>query len=440
MKKEREQNLYSIDTADINNLLVPANEELELDIIGSLMMKPEYIKDVYYQIKPSDFTNDACKKVYKAMRKCYEKNESWNLTTMMAKFEEFGDVSQALLHVPQDLFSKVSKEMVDALKDKAIGRTVFIEMYDLMRKNFETSDRSEIVSRGMNLFSQLSQRLSFSEDSKEAVVGRHKNLMRKRLSGELIGIPTGFADLDAMLGQGLQKKDLVIIGARPSVGKTSFSLSTAFNIARVKKFKVLYFTLEMDDEEVMDRLMAFQTGSPVTSIVRGSVKKEKLKEAYAKIQEMPLTIRYMPKATSADIYSVASREKAQNGLDVIIVDYLGLLSDESEGRESDVTKIGRITKGLRAVAQMLDVAMVVPHQLNRKIEQRSSKQQETPLLSDLRDSGHIEQDADVIMFLSRNFMGDKADKATLRIGKHRTGQTGKIDLRFNQMTTKFESV
>lgn len=440
MKREKEQLKSYIDTADINNLFVPASEELELEMISNLIYRPDNMEKVYYHIKPSDFTNEKCKKVYKAMRKMYEKGKVWDLIILQAMFEG-QEMTDVIFHIPNSISYAVSQVMIDELKSKAIGRTVFVELYELMRENAESTDRAEIVSQGLNLFSALSQRLSSHEGSKEDTLSKHKILMRRRLSGELIGIPTGFPDLDAMLGQGVQKKDLIIIGARPSVGKTSFSLSTAFNIAKQKKFKVLYFTLEMDDEEVMDRLLAFQTNTPVTSIVRGTVKKEKLKDAYKQIADLPLTIRYMPKASSADIFSVASKEKAQNGLDVVIVDYLGLLEDEADGRrESDVAKIGRITKGLRAVAQMLDVAMIVPHQLNRKIEQRSSKQQETPLLSDLRDSGHIEQDADVIMFLSRNFMGDRAEKAVLRIGKHRTGQTGKIDLRFNPLTTKFESV
>lgn len=334
---------------------------------------------------------------------------------------------------------RVSKEMIKSLKSKAIGRAMFVELWNLMKKNSETDDRSEVVAKGLTVFSTLSQRLSFDSDTKQTVTMKHKKLMKRRLAGEIIGVPTGFPDLDFNLGQGFQTKDLVIVGARPSVGKTSFSLSLAHNMAK-KGAKVLYFTLEMDDEEVMDRLLAFQLNAAVQSVVRGKIPKEKLKEAYAKLDAIPLTIKYMPKATSADIFSVAAKEKTINGLDVIIVDYLGLLSDEGEKRESEVARIGRVTKGLRGVAQMLDVVMVVPHQLNRRIEHRSAASQEDPMLSDLRDSGHIEQDADVIMFLSRELMGNKREKAVLKIGKHRTGQTGKIDLRFNPLTTKFESI
>lgn len=439
MNIENKRESYSSNTADINSFLVPSDESLELDLISTLINDPKYMNDVYYNIHPSDFTNDAALKVYKKMRHLYEKGESWNLTTLAAQFDLEDRVSDALYHVPANYVMRVSKEMINSLKSKAIGRALFVELWNLMKTNSETNDRSEIVSKGLSVFSSLSQRLSFDSDTKQSVALKHKKLMKRRLNGEIIGIPTGFKDLDFQLGQGFQKKDLIIVGARPSVGKTSFSLSLAHNMAQ-KGAKVLYFTLEMDDEEVMDRLLAFQLNSPVQSVVRGKVPKDRLKVAYEKLAEMPLTIKYMPKATSADIFSIAAKENTVNGVDIVIVDYLGLLSDEGEKKESEVARIGRITKGLRGVAQMLDVAMVVPHQLNRRIEHRSSASQEDPMLSDLRDSGHIEQDADVIMFLSRNLMGSTREKAVLKVGKHRTGQTGKIDLRFNPLTTKFEEI
>lgn len=394
------------------------------------------MKDVYYNIRVTDFSNKSAAIVYEKLRRLYEKKKKWNLTTLIAMFSGSTEASDALYHIPSDYIMRITDEMIETIKSKAIGRQLFIELYSLLQKNAESNDRSEVIANGLNLFSTLSQRLTSEDDTQATVLKRHKVLMQRRLSGELIGIPTGFPDLDSNLGQGFQKKDLIIIGARPSVGKTSFSLTLAHNIAR-RKFKVLYFTLEMDDEEVMDRLLAFQLNMQVSALVRGKVPKEKLREAYLKIAELPLTIRYMPKATSADIFSIAAKEKAVNGLDLIIVDYLGLLTDESEKRESEVTKIGRITKGLRAVAQMLDVAMVVPHQLNRQVERRGGKDGEDPMLSDLRDSGHIEQDADVIMFLSREIM-NSPERAVLKIGKHRTGSTGRLDLRFNPLTTKFE--
>lgn len=436
---ENNRESFGSNTADVNSFLVPSDENLELDLISALINDPKYMDDVYYNIKVGDFTNEAAAKVYKKLRKFYEDGESWNMTTVSAAFDFEDGVSSAIYRVPGDFLMRVSKEMIKSLKSKAIGRILFVELWNLMKKNSETDDRSEVVSKGLSMFSTLSQRLSFDADTKQSVALKHKKLMKRRLAGEIIGIPTGFPDLDFQLGQGFQKKDLIIIGARPSVGKTSFSLSLAHNMA-LKGAKVLYFTLEMDDEEVMDRLLSFQLGSPVQSIVRGKIPKEKLKDAYAKLDKLHLTIKYMPKATSADIFSIAAKEKTINGIDVIIVDYLGLLSDEGEKRESEVSRIGRVTKGLRGVAQMLDTAMIVPHQLNRRIEHRSAASQEDPMLSDLRDSGHIEQDADVIMFLSRDIIGSKKERAVLKIGKHRTGQTGKIDLRFNPLTTKFESV
>lgn len=437
--KETRQSDFSNNTVDWSSFMIPSADELERDLVSLLLFHHDEMENVYGELTPSDFRDKAARTVYEAMRDKYEQKKTWNLLTIAAMVDS-ELCHSALYHISESGAQyRVSKEMIYTLKQQSLGRRIFEKLYHLIEENGKTPDRSIIISKALNFFSKMSQRLSSQGESKKDMLVKHKELMNRRYSGEIMGIPTGLTDLDVLLGQGLQKRDLVIVGARPSVGKTSFSLSIAHNAAR-KGFKVLFISLEMDDEEIMDRLLSFEINAPVTSIIRGKVKKETVSAGYKKLLALPLTINYLAKGTSADVYSIASKHKSREGLDLLVVDYLGFLDDKTEKDGSEVQRIGRITRNLKIAAQMLDCALLTPHQLNRKIEQRSKKDQESPLLSDLRDSGHIEQDADVVMFLNRDVVGEAGEHATLRIGKHRTGQTGKLDLRFNSLTTKFENV
>ncbi|RPI82925.1 MAG: hypothetical protein EHM34_06120, partial [Nitrosopumilales archaeon] len=222
--------------------------------------------------------------------------------------------------------------------------------------------------------------------------------------------------------------------ARPSVGKTSFSLSVAFNVAKKGK-KVLFLTCEMDDQEIFDRLLSFQTNHPILNITSGKIKKEIVEKGYEEIRKLPLSIMHLSEATSNDVYSIASKFKTINGLDLLVVDYLGYISDDGE---SEVERLGKISRSFKMTANLLDCVVLSPHQLNRAVERRSKTERELLKLSDLRDSGHLEQDADVVMFLNRDMLGKQSEKSSIQIAKNRVGQTGLVDIRFNILTTKFE--
>jgi replicative DNA helicase len=439
MKNEREQRKKSrdsISSTDLSVLLIPTNDGIEKDLISILVSDSSVMESVYPELMPSDFQVDDAAEVYTLMRELYNKGKRWNLSTLYS--QNLSDSAKELLyHIPEGPTHTYKKEIVNSVKNQGVGRKIFKELYELMSDNAKTTDRSLVISKALQIFAKLSQRTLSDEESKTDSLQRHKTLMVSRYGGGQVGVPTGMKELDKLLGQGMRRSNLIIIGARPSVGKTSLSLSMAYNAAKTGK-KVMFVSIEMSMEEIMDKLVAFETGLPVNALVRGKAAKDQVSNAYKRLLKVPLTIKDVPDATTGSIYAMAVKEKAKSGLDLVVVDYLGKLKDPSEKGDNDVRRIGRLTDGLKMIARMLNVVVLSPHQLSRRIEQRSKESQDSPMLSDLRDSGNVEQDADVVMFLTRRNL--LSPEAQLHISKHRTGSTGVVDLRFDSDTTKFSSL
>lgn len=426
--KERRQENTSI------NIGMIRDEEIEKELISRLVTESDLIHEAYGKIRKEDFFESRCQEIYQAMCSLYEEEKKWDLISIRSCFTEPQHYSTYFLRTPQTLGLSQFQLLLESLRRKSIQRQIYNFAHDLTQTTFDC-DPGQTIGESLQFFTDTESRLQKASDWKlETLIKKHINLMNDRIEGKSNGIPSGFKDLDYMLGNGFQRKDLIIIGARPSVGKTSFSLTLAYNAAK-QKYKVLFITLEMDEQEVFDRLISFETKIPVTTIIRGKVNDDVLIKGYNSLKTLPLSVLHLPKATSGDIHAVASKHKHLYGLDMVIVDYLGYLSDRGD---DEVNQLGRISKGLKTTANLLDCVVIAPHQLSRSIEKRSEKKKEVPLLSDLRDSGHIEQDADVVMFLNRDTIGNNSERTVLRIGKHRTGSTGIIDLRFNLLTTKFE--
>lgn len=256
--------------------------------------------------------------------------------------------------------------------------------------------------------------------------------------GPRFGLPTGFRDLDEITG-GLQPTDLIILAARPSVGKSSFALSAAYNIATAGA-SVAVFSLEMSRDQCVQRLIALDTGINLQQVRLWTMREAELAaymEALGRIHALPLHIDERMALTVADIRSRALRHISQNGpIDIAIVDYLQLMA----GKRSDnrVQEVSEITRGLKQLAKELHCPVLALSQLSRAVEGRQSH---IPMLSDLRESGSIEQDADIVMFIYREEMYDKeTDKkgiAEMHIAKHRNGPTGVVPMRFDANTTRF---
>jgi replicative DNA helicase len=260
-----------------------------------------------------------------------------------------------------------------------------------------------------------------------------------RHKGELIGIPTGFTDLDKLLG-GLQRSDLMILAARPSVGKTSLALSFAHNAAKKYRQRVAFFSLEMSNEQVVQRLISAETGINSQRLRRGEIEEHewgRFMKATSDMAEILLFIDDTPGISALELRTKARRLHAEVGLDLVIVDYLQLMRGDfrAENRVQEVSSISRALKGL---ARELNVPLVALSQLSRGVESRTDKR---PILSDLRESGSLEQDADVVIFIYRDEMynenTERPNIADVMIAKHRNGPTGSVALFFKKELAQF---
>ena len=412
--------------------------ELEKEILSRLIVEPDLFQEVYGRINSDDFFSENPRIIFNVMKKLFEEKNSWDLFVIRSSVSDPEKFSDIIFNVPESVGISQLKVLIKRLRDLSIKRTL-LSMFEETGNRLNDTNSKDLVSNLLHFATNLEVLVHQEKDWKlESLIKSHKLLMEQRYSGKLQGIPTGFQELDIILGQGLQRKDLVIVGARPSIGKTSFSLTVAYNAAKAG-YKSLFISCEMDDTEIFDRLLGFHTKIPVTSIIRGSVKKEEIEQAYSELKTLPLSIIHLSKGTSGDVHAIAAKHRTLQGLDLLVVDYLSYLSDYDE--ESEVLRLGKITKSLKMTANILDCAVLAPHQLSRRIERRSEGKREQPLLSDLRDSGHIEQDSDVVLFLNRDLLGEEGGaRTTLRIGKNRTGQVGIIDLKFDKETTMFQEI
>jgi replicative DNA helicase len=259
--------------------------------------------------------------------------------------------------------------------------------------------------------------------------------------GQIIGIPSQYIDLDKITG-GFQPSDLIILAARPSVGKTSLALSVAYNIAHHTANTIGIFSLEMSREQLIQRLLAIHTNIDMQRLRTGTIRdheRQNIIEAMGHLSALPIYIEDTPGLSITEVRSKARRLQAQHGVDMIMVDYLQLMqSRRSDNRAQEVSEISR---GLKALARELNIPLIAISQLSRAVEGRTNH---VPMLSDLRESGSIEQDADLVMFIYREELYDRdTDKkgiAEIHIAKHRNGPLGIIPLRFEPNTTRFQNL
>jgi len=259
--------------------------------------------------------------------------------------------------------------------------------------------------------------------------------------GEVAGVATGYTDLDELTG-GLQQSDLIILAARPSVGKTSLALSLAYNVALVGRATVGVFSLEMSRDQLVQRILSMHTGIDMQRLRTGNLRADELNLAFegmGVLSELPVYIEDTPGLSITDVRAKARRLHAESGCDLLLIDYLQLMS----GRRTDnrVQEVSEISRGLKALARELNVPVIALSQLSRAVEGRQSH---VPMLSDLRESGSIEQDADIVMFIYREELYNKETEkkgiAEIHIAKHRNGPLGIIPLRFEARTTRFHNL
>lgn len=427
--------------------LPPQNIDAEEAVLGALLIDPDAIIRVATIIKADDFYREKNGWIYECALALHERREPIDFVSMCDELDhreqlhEVGGpafITSLINAVP----TSVHIEHYARIVERAATRRRLIDAAGQIAAVAyqEADDIAEVVDQAEQILFGVSQRrisrdLVPIREILSAYYDRIEYLTRHR--GELIGIPTGFSDIDKLLG-GLQRSDLVILAARPSVGKTSLALSFGHNAAKKHRQRVAFFSLEMSSEQVVQRLISAETGIGSQNLRRGEIDDwARFMKATNDLSESTFYIDDTPGISALELRTKARRLHAEVGVDLIIVDYLQLMRGDTRS-ENRVQEISSISRSLKALARELNVPLLALSQLSRGVESRTDKR---PMLSDLRESGALEQDADVVMFIYRDelYNPNTEDKniAEVIIAKHRNGPTGKVALFFKRELAQF---
>ena len=451
---------------------LPNNIEAEQSVIGSILLSNEIFDEINTIISSKNFYDPMHQKIFSAIESLIFKGMLANPITLKNYFENEKDE----INVPEYLvkITKFSSSVRQAIEYSKIIYDMFVRRelikisettIDVAKLNDLNISGQSIIENSEKLLFDLAEKGSFNssiikfDDAVKLTIEMASNAYKNEEG--IVGVPTGLRDLDDRLG-GLHQSDLVIIAGRPSMGKTALATNIAFNAAtkiqeNKKRSTVAFFSLEMSSEQLSTRILAEQARIKSNDIRRGKISDEqfdKFIETSKNISELPLFIDETPAISIAALSNRARRIKRIYGLDLIVIDYIQLMRavNTKDGR---VQEISEITQGLKALAKELSVPVLALSQLSRAVEQRDDKK---PQLSDLRESGSIEQDADVVMFVYREAyylerkeprpasvehaewqakMNEVSNLAEIIIGKQRHGPTGNVLLEFEAMFTKF---
>lgn len=427
---------------------VPHDVEAEEAVLGSLLIDPDALYRVASFLRPDDFYIQKNGWIYEAILALHERREPVDLITLRDELEARGLLEEVggVAYIARLMDAVPTAIHVEAygriVEEAAIRRRMISAASDIAQLAYqEAQDIGEVLDRAEQTLFAISQRritrdLVPIQEIVRQYYDRIEYLYDHR--GEPLGVPTGFIDLDRLLG-GLQKSDLIIVAARPGVGKTSLCLSIARNAARMGKH-VAIFSLEMSAEQVVQRLVSAETGIDAQRLRLGQLREEEwplFVQATGVLSELPIFIDDTPAISALQLRTKARRIHAEHGLDLVVVDYLQLMTSDVRA-ENRVQEVSYISRMLKSLARELDVPVLAVSQLSRAVEQRTDKR---PVLADLRESGSLEQDADVVMFIYREEMykpeTDKQHIADIIVAKHRNGPTGVVQLFFRQQLAQF---
>ena len=467
-------NLVNLDISTENQ--VPKNIEAEQTILGSILANNEIFDEITDQLDENYFFDPIHQKIYKIISNLISKGLLANPVTIKNFFNskeelvEIGGIDYLIKLTKVSTTKNQIKYYSQLLSDLYIRR----QLINISEETLEESKNKDLEISGTNILENTERKLfeiaergefqrsfvTFKDALKETIdmaTAAYKN------DQGIVGVPSGLTDLDDRLG-GLHKQDLIIIAGRPSMGKTALATNIAFNASlNIKKnnlkTSVAFFSLEMSSEQLSTRILAEQSRIKSNDIRRGKINQEDFErfiEASKNLEMLPLHIDDTPAITISALSNRARRLKRKEGLDLIVIDYIQLMKSSGFRNEGRVLEIAEITQGLKALAKELDVPVLALSQLSRQVEQREDKK---PQLSDLRESGSIEQDADVVMFVFREQyylekqepkpgtaehvewqekMSQIHNQAEIIIGKQRHGPTGVIKLEFESAFTKFK--
>lgn len=445
MKKEVKKSIQkSLDK------VLPHNLEAEEALLGSLFIDRDGITKIVDYIVADDFYSPANAILYSVLISLFTKKAPIDLITVSNELEaknqidDVGGLSYLSRVVNSVPTASHLVQYATIVKDKKTLRDLIMVANKISSLGYNEDEAVDVaLDQAEQAIFQISHKSlkqqfipirSMLSDTFERIDTLHRN------KGQLRGVPTGYTDIDFMLG-GLQKSDLIILAARPSMGKTAFALNIAMNAALQQKIPVGIFSLEMSRDQLADRLLSATSGVDAWKLRTGNLYEQdfqRLGEAMALLDEAPIFIDDSANISVMEMRAKARRLKTEHGLGLILIDYLQLMGGSAENRVQEISEISRSLKGL---ARELDIPVVALSQLSRAVEARPDKR---PMLSDLRESGSIEQDADVVMFIYRDEYydrdTDRKNIAEILVRKHRNGPVGSVDLFFIGEQMKFVDI
>jgi replicative DNA helicase len=437
----------------IEERLPPHSVEAEEAVLGSLIIDPDAIFEISNFLRPDAFYRTQNRWIYEAILGLSEQRMPIEVVTLIEELrrrehlnEIGGDstVFDLINAVPTSINVEAYARIVEAA---AIRRKLILAAGSIAKLAYnEAEDITVVLDRSEHtLFSISQQRTTRDLVPVKEIAGSYLERMEqlRERGDEFIGIPTGFVDLDRLLS-GLNKSDLVIIAARPGMGKTALQNAIALNAARRYNKRVAMFNLEMSAEQLLQRMIAADTRIDSQRLRRGDLADGEwtvFMEALGRLSEMRIFIDDTPSITPMQLRTKCRRLHAELGIDLIMIDYLQLMQSERPS-SNRVQEVSEITRELKGLARELDVPVVAAAQLSRAVEQRQVKK---PMLSDLRESGSIEQDADVVMFIYRDDYyntenSERPNIAEVNVAKHRNGPTGSIDLFWHGKLATFRNL
>jgi replicative DNA helicase len=444
-------------SGDILDRLPPQNLDAEKGVLGSMLLDPTLCDDVLMVVRADDFYSDANQKLFRHIVEMHTDGLAIDVTLLVERLKRAGELEAVgdlayLAEVAQSVgVAAHAVRYAEIVRDKATLRGLIHAGTEIVRDAYDPAFQPD------DLLGQAEQKIFMIHDKRSAdqlsnihdVLMETFDLIDHRMAhGGASGVPTGFTDLDNLTG-GLHDSELIILAARPSMGKTAFATNIAENVAIRENVPVLFVSLEMARHELAQRLLASQgkiDGHKFRSGMMSKDDREKLVEASAKLSSAPLFIDDSPSRSISQIAACARRLKRREGLGLVVIDYLQLIQPEDprDPRQEQVAKISRRLKGL---ARELKVPVLCVAQLNRQVEAGTGKEAHRPKLSHLRESGAIEQDADVVMFVHREERFHSPDEARdlgvlgqgqIMVDKQRNGPTGDVKVTWLHKFTRFE--
>jgi replicative DNA helicase len=431
--------------------LPPQNIEAEQSVLGSMLLDKNAVIDVAEFLIGEHFYDARHQAIYESILELFEEGSPIDLVTVADRLKNKKELKKIGGRTYlTDLVSMVptaahAEEYGMIVKNNALRRSLISAASDITSISYdETVEVKDVVDKSEQMLFSIAQqgvRSKFVHIKDLLKNAFDRAELASKGDNTSLGVASGLKDLDALLG-GFQKSDMIILAARPSVGKTSLALDFIRFAAVTEKKKVVFFSLEMSSAQLIDRMLGTQAGIPFWEIRTGQLNDEKYSrygEAMGVLSEADIYIDDTPGQNITEIRTKARRLAMEKGVDIIFIDYLQLIVGHS--KENRVQEVAEISRGLKNIARELQVPVIALSQLSRAIEQRGTR---NPQLSDLRESGSIEQDADIVMFIDRedsyNPDTERKGLADLIVAKHRNGPTGKIELAFIKEIASFRNL